>query len=90
LNKLLQAHLRSAHARALVSTYFERKGPLMRRRRMAKRCALLLACAAGLGGQATSASAYNPITPTSAGQTVTLDGKHLTISQVIAVARYGA
>jgi len=62
----------------------------MRRRRMARRCALLLVCAAGLGCQVTSASAYNPITPTSAGQTVTLDGKHLSVSDVVAVARYGA
>ena len=34
--------------------------------------------------------AYNPITPSKAGETVVLDGKHLTISQVVDVARYGA
>jgi histidine ammonia-lyase len=51
---------------------------------------LLVACAAVFGWQATSAVAYNPITPFDAGKTVTLDGKHLTIAQVISVARYGA
>ncbi len=54
------------------------------------RFVLLLAGATGFGSLAESAMAYNPITPTSAGQTVVLDGKHLTISQVVAVARYGA
>jgi hypothetical protein len=57
---------------------------------MAMRFVLLLAGAAGFGLQAGSATAYNPITPSSAGQTVVLDGKHLTISEVVAVARYGA
>jgi hypothetical protein len=62
----------------------------MRRRRMALRFVLLLAGVVGLGFQAGSAMAYNPITPSMANQTVVLDGKHLTISQVVAVARYGA
>jgi histidine ammonia-lyase len=57
---------------------------------MAMRFVLLLAGATGFGSLAESAMAYNAITPTSAGQTVVLDGKHLTISQVVAVARYGA
>jgi histidine ammonia-lyase len=54
------------------------------------RFTLLVACAAVFACQATSAIAYNPITPLNAGQTVTLDGKHLSVAQVVAVARYGA
>src|SRR5918996_3094273 len=37
-----------------------------------------------------SASAYNPIVPTKSGETVTLNGKNLTIEQVVDVARHGA
>jgi histidine ammonia-lyase len=62
----------------------------MRRRRKAMRCAVLLACTGFVGWQAAAASAYNPITPLNAGQTVMLDGKHLTVDQVVSVARYGA
>ena len=54
------------------------------------RFVLLLASAAAFVSQAGSAVAFNPITPSKAGETVVLDGKHLTISQVVDVARYGA
>jgi histidine ammonia-lyase len=57
---------------------------------MAMRFVLLVAGATGFGSLAESAMAYNPITPSKAGETVVLDGKHLTISQVVDVARYGA
>src|SRR5262245_36560828 len=67
-----------------------RKGPVMRHRRMAMRLVLPVLCAAVFGCCATSAFAYNPITPFDAGKTVMLDGKHLTIAQVVSVARYGA
>ena len=53
-------------------------------------CVSLCAAAAILAAHATSASAYNPIIPSKADQTVVLDGKKLTIDQVVDVARYGA
>jgi histidine ammonia-lyase len=37
-----------------------------------------------------SAQAYNPITPTKASQTVTLTGKHMTVEDVVDIARHGA
>src|SRR3954452_5549642 len=43
-----------------------------------------------LGVQAASASAYNPITPTQAGQTIVLNGKNLSVDDLVAIARYGA
>ena len=53
-------------------------------------CAVAGACfALGIGGT-SAAGAYNPIVPTEAGRTITLDGKHLTIGEVVAIARYGA
>jgi len=43
------------------------------------------------GVTATAAAAdYNPIAHTQAGRTVTLDGKSMTIEEVVAIARYGA
>jgi histidine ammonia-lyase len=48
------------------------------------------AVAAVLAAHAPSAFAYNPIVPTKADQTVVLDGKHLTVQQVVDVARHGA
>jgi len=36
------------------------------------------------------AAAYNPIVPRDAGKTITLDGKHFSIDQLVSVARYGA
>ena len=36
------------------------------------------------------AAAYNPIVPRDAGKTVMLDGKRLTMDQVVSIARYGA
>jgi histidine ammonia-lyase len=53
-------------------------------------CAGVCAVTAVLAIHAGSASAYNPINPSKAGETVVLDGKHLTIGQVVDVARYGA
>ncbi len=59
-------------------------------RRMRFACAVAGACfALGIGGS-SAAGAYNPIVPTEAGRTITLDGKHLTIDEVVAIARYGA
>jgi histidine ammonia-lyase len=49
----------------------------------------LLVCVVALIG-AGSASAYTPITPSDAGQTVTLDGHNLTVDKLVAIARYGA
>lgn len=43
-----------------------------------------------LGAQAASASAYNPISPVDASQTVVLNGHNLTIDKLVAIARYGA
>lgn len=42
------------------------------------------------GLAATAAAEYNPIVPTQAGRTVTLDGKSMTIEEVVAIARHGA
>jgi histidine ammonia-lyase len=46
--------------------------------------AALLAC------NVSVASAYNPITPTQANQTIVLNGKNLTIDRLVSIARYGA
>jgi hypothetical protein len=43
-----------------------------------------------LAVMAGSAFAYNPIIPTKSGETVTLNGRSLTIEQVVDVARHGA
>ena len=57
---------------------------------------MTLACAiAGVGvtlGASVpgTAAAYNPIVPTQAERTITLDGKSMTIEEVVAIARYGA
>jgi histidine ammonia-lyase len=42
------------------------------------------------GAHTAGAAAYNPIVPRDAGKTVTLDGKHLAIDQLVSIARYGA
>jgi len=42
------------------------------------------------GGVTATAAAYNPIVPSQAHRTITLDGKHMTIEEVVAIARYGA
>jgi histidine ammonia-lyase len=60
----------------------------MKRRRVT--CALLTMVAGLLCINVSGAWGYNPISPTQAGTTITLDGKHLTIEQVVAVARHGA
>jgi histidine ammonia-lyase len=52
-------------------------------------CALLVAGAA-LATQAGAAWAYNPITPTQADRTITLDGRTMSVEDVVAVARHGA
>jgi histidine ammonia-lyase len=39
---------------------------------------------------AVVAAAYNPIVPRDAARTVTLDGKHMTMNQLVSIARYGA
>jgi histidine ammonia-lyase len=40
--------------------------------------------------QVSAASAYNPINPTDANQTITLNGHNLTVDKLVAIARYGA
>jgi histidine ammonia-lyase len=52
-------------------------------------CALLGVTFA-LGGATATAAAYNPIVPSQAHRTITLDGKNMTIDDVVAIARYGA
>ena len=42
------------------------------------------------GGVTATAAAYNPIVPTQAGRTIVLDGKSMTMDDVVAIARYGA
>ncbi len=39
---------------------------------------------------AQAAPAFNPISPTQSGKTITLTGKDLTLDQLVSVARYGA
>src|SRR5215212_875372 len=53
-------------------------------------CALIGVGVAFGGGVTATAGAYNPIVPTQSNRTITLDGKHLTIDEVVAIARYGA
>ena len=42
------------------------------------------------GGVTATAAAYNPIVPTQSGRTIVLDGKSMTIDDVVAIARHGA
>ncbi len=44
----------------------------------------------GFGGPVAAASAYDPITRSATGKTITLDGRHMTFDQVVAIARHGA
>src|SRR5215472_17364541 len=60
----------------------------MQRFRMVVAFVVVAACFFGF--QAGSASAYNPITPSDAGQTITLNGHNLTITKLVDIARYGA
>jgi histidine ammonia-lyase len=60
------------------------------RHRKRRACVALALVAGLLGVLASTASAYNPITPTQSNRTVTLTGKGLTIEEVVAVARHGA
>lgn len=60
---------------------------MFRRGTLAAAC---VAATAGLAAIAPSAFAYNPITPSQAGQTVVLDGKNLTADKLVQIARYGA
>jgi histidine ammonia-lyase len=65
------------------------------RRRLSCCAALAEVAAIGLVAQASGAPsgalpAYTPINPIKANQTITLEGHHLTIEQIIDVARYGA
>jgi hypothetical protein len=43
-----------------------------------------------LVGIPAAAEAYNPITPTKANQTITLNGKNMTVQDLVDIARYGA
>ncbi|HEY2200712.1 MAG TPA: aromatic amino acid lyase, partial [Solirubrobacteraceae bacterium] len=49
-----------------------------------------MAAATFFGFQVQSALAYNQITPSMAGTTITLNGKNLTLDKLVAIARYGA
>ena len=62
----------------------------MLRRVKAAIASLGVAAAVSLGVQVSAASAYNPITPTDANQTVVLNGHNLTVAKLVAIARYGA
>ena len=50
----------------------------------------VVAAATFFGFQVQSALAYNQITPSMAGTTITLNGKNLTLDKLVAIARYGA
>lgn len=52
--------------------------------------ALVVAGTSFFGVQVAAAWAYNPITPSKAGETITLTGQDMTISQVVDIARHGA
>jgi hypothetical protein len=62
----------------------------MRSPRRLASATVLAVCAVVLGFGVTSASAYNPITPSDASQTVVLNGHNLTIDKLVAIARFGA
>jgi histidine ammonia-lyase len=62
----------------------------MRRRVKAMLVALPVTGVTLLSGQVTAASAYNPISPTNASQTIVLDGHNLTIDSLVSIARFGA
>ena len=54
-------------------------------------CALFVVVVLLVGVPAgASAQSYNPITPTKAGETITLTGKNLTVQEVVDIARHGA
>ena len=59
-------------------------------KRMRTACALAGVSITLGGGVTATAAAYNPIVPSQAHRTITLDGKHMTIEEVVAIARYGA
>jgi histidine ammonia-lyase len=62
-------------------------------RRYRVRGTVLGICVAGaalLACNVSVASAYNPISPMQANQTVVLNGKNLTIDRLVSIARYGA
>jgi histidine ammonia-lyase len=52
--------------------------------------ALVVAATSFFGIQAASAWAYNPITPSKAGETITMTGQDMTVDQVVDIARHGA
>jgi histidine ammonia-lyase len=60
----------------------------VRRTRMV--CALLGVSVTLGGGVTATAAAYNPIVPTQSNRTIMLDGKSMTIEEVVAIARHGA
>src|SRR5919106_6116403 len=62
-------------------------------RRFGVRGTILSICVAGaalLGFNVGIASAYNPINPTQADRTITLNGRNLTIDRLVSIARFGA
>jgi histidine ammonia-lyase len=62
-------------------------------RRYRVRGTVLSICVAGaalLACNVSVASAYNPIIPTQADQTIVLNGKNLTVDRLVSIARYGA
>jgi histidine ammonia-lyase len=62
----------------------------LRLRRYVTLWALALSGACGASATALAASVYSPITPSTAGRTITLSGHDLTIDEIVQVARYGA
>jgi histidine ammonia-lyase len=59
-------------------------------KRMRTACALAGVSLTLGGGVTATAAAYNPIVPSQAHRTITLDGKHMTMEEVVAIARHGA
>ena len=58
--------------------------------RMIRVATLAVSLAASLVATVASAADFHPINPTMADRTVVLDGRHLTIGEVVDVARHGA
>lgn len=62
----------------------------MLRRAIATLASVLCVSIMLLAVEVSGASAYNPITPTDANQTIVLNGHNLTVNKLVAIARYGA
>lgn len=67
-----------------------RGAPAAALHRPAAALCVLVALAISAAATPAVATSYAPITPSAAGQTVTLTGRDLTIDEIVQVARYGA